>query len=430
MNPLAQELNDVLAGTVVDRLLSDLGRRLYFPKGIISQTAEAKKLAHTVNATIGLAYNKGQPLVLSAIHDSLPTLNAAQAVAYAPTAGVDSVRTLWRDAMLKKNPSIKLENISLPAAVPGLTSGLFYIADLFLNEGARMLVSDPCWDNYGLIFADRRGAHVTSIPFFGDGAGLNLSAIEKSLQEAAAEGPVRLILNFPQNPSGYSPTVTEAERLFSIVRAIAEGGQDVLVICDDAYFGLNYEDTIYSQSLFGVFADMHERVLAVKIDGPTKEDYVWGFRLGFVTFGCRSLTPEAFDALEKKIMGAIRSSVSCSNSAAQFLLEKSTLDPRTSQEKAQFSAMLKERYDMVKAFITERKEHPKLHALPFNSGYFMSFVCRGGGAEKLRRILLEKEGIGTISFNDKYLRVAFSSVDSERINGMLSAIYAAASAMD
>ena len=41
INPLAKELNDTLKGSVVDGLLSDIGERLYFPNGIISQGEEA-----------------------------------------------------------------------------------------------------------------------------------------------------------------------------------------------------------------------------------------------------------------------------------------------------------------------------------------------------------------------------------------------------
>ena len=59
MNPLADELNTVLEGTIAGRLLSNLGRRFYFPKGIIAQSTEAKKAATLANGTIGMAYAKG-----------------------------------------------------------------------------------------------------------------------------------------------------------------------------------------------------------------------------------------------------------------------------------------------------------------------------------------------------------------------------------
>ena len=45
MNKIALELNEKLKGTVVDRLFADFGKRFFFPKGIVSQSAEAKQKA-------------------------------------------------------------------------------------------------------------------------------------------------------------------------------------------------------------------------------------------------------------------------------------------------------------------------------------------------------------------------------------------------
>ena len=41
MNPLAQELNETLKDSVVGELISQMGKRLYFPKGIIAKGGEA-----------------------------------------------------------------------------------------------------------------------------------------------------------------------------------------------------------------------------------------------------------------------------------------------------------------------------------------------------------------------------------------------------
>jgi hypothetical protein len=43
MNSLAVELNSILEGTVVPRLLSDLGHRMYFPKGIVARPPKRVK---------------------------------------------------------------------------------------------------------------------------------------------------------------------------------------------------------------------------------------------------------------------------------------------------------------------------------------------------------------------------------------------------
>ena len=143
INPLAEELNTILAPTIVGRLLSDLGTRLYFPKGIIAQSGEAKKLGHTANATIGMAFKGGKPVILSALKDQLPSLTSGEAVAYPPTAGNEDLRNLWLESIRKKNPSLGSAKISLPVLVPGLTAGISYLADLFLGENTVLLTGAP-----------------------------------------------------------------------------------------------------------------------------------------------------------------------------------------------------------------------------------------------------------------------------------------------
>ena len=430
MNPLAQELNSQLKDTVAGRFLSPMGSRLYFPKGIIAQSAEAKKSAGKANATIGMAYSKGNPMILSAIAESMPALSAEQIVAYAPTAGVEQLRKDWQNQILKKNPALKQERISLPVVTQGLTNGLSIIADLFTEESSVTIASDPCWDNYSLSFEERRAGTLKAIPFLGKGsAGLDLDAIGKAVREEAKKGQVRILLNFPNNPAGYSPTVKEAEALKKIFLEAAESGADVLVICDDAYFGLFYEDAIYKESIFSLLADLHERILAVKIDGPIKEDYTWGLRVGFVTFGSRGLGADHYNALVTKLMGAIRSSISCVNTPAQYILMKALADERTAKEIAANQETMKRRYIQVKDFIAKNPNNRALTPYSFNSGYFMSFQCHGVSAEALRVKLLKEYGIGVISLGDSCLRVAFSSLEEEQISSVYKTIFDCAEKM-
>ena len=87
INPLAKELNDTLAGSVVDALMSDMGKRLYFPNGIISQGGEAARDAKLANGTIGMAVANGSPIELNSYKKQMPDLNSKETVAYAKTAG-------------------------------------------------------------------------------------------------------------------------------------------------------------------------------------------------------------------------------------------------------------------------------------------------------------------------------------------------------
>ena len=70
MNPIAQELNETIRriNIHVFEMLSAVGKQLFFPKGILSQSAEAKEKAHRFNATIGMATEKGPDHVSALCH--------------------------------------------------------------------------------------------------------------------------------------------------------------------------------------------------------------------------------------------------------------------------------------------------------------------------------------------------------------------------
>lgn len=428
INPLAKELNDTLAGSVVDALMSDMGRRLYFPNGIISQGGEAAKDAHFANGTIGMAVAQGTPIELDSYKKNMPSLTPRETVAYAKTAGNPDLRALWKEKIIEKNPSLKNKQFSLPILVPGLTAVLSYVSDLFVDVDKPLLAADPCWDNYELIVAARRGAEFHQFKCFENGK-FNIADLEAKMKaDAEKYGSVRVILNFPQNPSGYSPTVSEAKEIVRVVREIAESGKKVLVLSDDAYFGLNYEDDIEPQSLFAYMADLHENVLAIKADGPTKEDFAWGFRAGFVTFASKGLSDAQYTALVTKFMAAIRSSVSCSSTPSQSLVMHALNDEAHNKQKIECRNMLKRRYDLVRKFVNTHTSKV-LEPLPFNSGYFMSFHVSTGKAEEIRKALLKEKGIGIIQIDSHTLRVAFSSIDEDKIDSVYTSIYNVADAL-
>jgi len=110
INALAQELNQTLAGSVVDSLFSKMGERLYFPNGIISQGGEAAKDATFANGTIGMAVVNGTPIELDSYKKSMPNFNAREVVAYAKTGGNPELRKIWKEQIISKNPLLKGKN--------------------------------------------------------------------------------------------------------------------------------------------------------------------------------------------------------------------------------------------------------------------------------------------------------------------------------
>jgi len=213
-------------------------------------------------------------------------------------------------------------------------------------------------------------------------------------------------------------TLTEADALTKGFLELAQSGIDILALTDDAYFGLQYEENLLCESMFARLTGLHPNILAVKADGPTKEDYVWGFRIGFVTLEAQAL----------KIPTTMRSAkdaryypIECIEleQSSQNLLLKALNFPGYEQQKANYRQILEGRYIAMKRKLSAMKNQGKLPKglvpLPFNSGYFMSFVCEGFSAEELRKKLLDEQGIGTISMQDRYLRVAFASVEEADI---------------
>ncbi|MBN2442149.1 MAG: aminotransferase class I/II-fold pyridoxal phosphate-dependent enzyme [Spirochaetales bacterium] len=426
MNELAKELNTILKGTVLEDLLSDMGRRFYFPKGIVAQSTEAAEHAHRFTATIGMAKYKGKPMNLESIRKFIPELDPDEIFPYAPTSGSKNLRLLWKKQMIKKNPHLEGIETSSPLVVAGITAGISILADLFTDPKDIIIIPDMFWGNYRLIFEGKKEGTVVTFPFFNEKNKLNLSALEKAMTDNAGKGKLILLLNFPNNPTGYAPLKDEVDPLASVLEKAAQKGLKILTIIDDSYYGLFYEEDIYPESIFTRLSTLHPNILAVKLDGATKEDFVWGFRIGFLTYGGKGLTRDHFTALEKKTMGLIRSSISNCNQLGQSLLIRGLTSETYESEKKENLRILLAKYEKVKEIIKQAGENTPLKALPFNSGYFMCFYLEKGNAEKLRHYLLYEKGIGTISIGEKYLRIAYACVELEQMEELFNEIYKAA----
>lgn len=427
MNPLAAELNEMLSQHNVHVLesLSDLGKNLFFPKGILTQSAEAKEKAHKFNATIGIATEKGGPMFLQCIQDKLSEFDPKDIYPYAPPAGKPELRKLWRDKMLAENPSLEGKHFSLPIVTSALTHGLSIVSDLFMDPGDHLILPEMLWGNYNLTFATRRGAIVKKYPTFTVAGGFDVDAFKAVLRNTAEEkGKAVVLLNFPNNPSGYTPTVAEGDAIVAAIKEAAEGGCNVVAVTDDAYFGLFYEDSM-KESLFGKLANIHPKVLAVKLDGATKEDYVWGFRTGFITFadGQDYENPPVMTALEKKTLGIIRATISnCPHPSQTFVIE-ALKSPNFKKQKQEKFATLKGRALKVKEVLNSGRYDQSFEYYPFNSGYFMCLKIKNVDAERLRGHLLEKYGVGTISIGKTDLRIAFSCIEEQDVAELFELIH-------
>ena len=207
----------------------------------------------------------------------------------------------------------------LPIVTSGVTHALSLVGDLFVDKGDMVLLPDKFWENYELLFGVRFQAQLALYPFFNAGGGFNVEALRQALATRAGSWKTILILNFPNNPTGYSITKAEADADHGraarggrrrpqpgrgdrrrLLRPVLRRGRAARSRCSPGW----------PAATSGSWPS--------RSTGPTKEEFVWGFRTGMLTFSTRAfLSDEAlYEALEKKVAGAIRSAISnCSHVA-------------------------------------------------------------------------------------------------------------------
>ena len=431
MHALARELNDAIgaANPYVLAMLSSLGKELFFPKGILAQSAEAKAKGKRFNATIGMALEHGAAMNLPSVMAQLAGFTPDEALRYAPVTGLPDLRKAWKAKQLRDNPSLAGAPTGLPVVTNGLTHALSVAADLFCEPGDTLVLPDKIWGNYRLIFGLRHGAEIVSYPLYDARGGFNVAGLRHTLEQAgSSRGKAIVLLNFPNNPTGYSPTTAEAEAIAEAVIAQAAAGTNIVCLTDDAYFGLFYEDDVFTESLFTKLAGAHERLLAIKCDAATKEIFVWGLRVGFLTFGAPGCAPDGplAVALEKKVSGAVRSVLSSCSGLSQRLVLAALRSKDLAGERRAKADILKARALEVKRVLAEPRYAEVWTPYPFNSGYFMCLKLKTVKAEALRRHLLDHYAVGAIAPDESDLRIAFSSVEKDGIAELFDTIYRAA----
>jgi len=423
MDPQAINLNETiqkLNKNVLD-LLSERGRNIFFPKlGILSQSGQAK--GKNINATIGEAIeDDGFSMHLSEF-DHLIHLPLSSVYPYAPSFGKKELRDCWKSFIYEKNPSLGTTSISTPIVTCGLTHGISISSYMFVNEGDTVVIPDLFWENYSLIFENAYKGKVVTFPLFKNGR-FNSDGFLDTLN--SIEGKIVLLLNFPNNPTGYTPLIDEIPLIVDAIRRQADQGKSVVALIDDAYFGLVYQQNVFTESIFTRLCNLSEKVLAVKLDGSTKEDYVWGFRVGFISYGVKNGTPELYEALENKTAGAIRGNISNVSHLSQSLLYQAYFSPAYQKDKKEKFLTLKSRFESIQQVLTEAKYQEYFTALPFNSGYFMCIELNDElNAEAIRQILLSKYSTGVIVFGN-LIRLAFSAVPKSKIPELIENIYLA-----
>ena len=205
-------------------------------------------------------------------------------------------------------------------------------------------------------------------------------------------------------------------------------GTRILVICDDAYFGLFYEPETFAQSLFARFCDLaRERA---RREGRRLHE--GGPHLG-LPHGVRH--PRGEGPRRRALRGAhAQADGRGALDGLQLEHPRPEPDPARHAEPRQAKREKREAYEALRGALRGVQDDPAAtqerrcsRPLPFNSGYFMSFRLSRGEGRGPAQGAAAAGRVGTIAIDERCLRVAFSSVDVERLRRRCSTwIYAAA----
>ncbi len=405
----ASKLNEVLAqhAPAAARCLSAVGRRAVFPKGIPYQTAQAKNTQF--NGTIGqFTVKDGAPLPVPAMSEATTSLDPKIVHLYAPQEGHAALRQAWAVRQRKLSLGSNFP-VAVPMTVHGHTQGISLVADMFADEETDVIIPDPCWENYSLMFNLKPGARIVTYPFFRQGR-FNVEGLSDVL--AATSRKAVILVNFPANPAGYTPTPAEVEQL---VQALLNHRGPAVVLFDDAYQGMVFESGLMARSPFWDLVERADpdRLFVMKTDGATKELFFFGGRVGFLTHGA---TGPAEDAILSKLKCIARSTVGVGSGPSQALVLKALQDPGLDASIAERLGILGRRYRALKSALGNMNSSV-LSPFPFNSGVFALVGVRPDvDAEELRQRLITEASVGTISIPSvNALRVAYCSVEEDAI---------------
>ena len=400
---------------------SKLGENIILPQDVLIQSKETAAIPGAINATIGIATSNKKAMALPSINKVITEINNSEYLPYSPTPGLPKMRELWKEKILADNPSINKDFLSLPMVTTGITQGIDIAANLFSESGDALLLPNLFWQNYAQIYTIKLGNKIYKYNQFDENNEFSISNFKETLY-SIKEDKISLILNFPNNPTGYTPSDVELNSLVHVISTYAKENKNkqLIIVSDDAYFGLFFEKNHKTPTLSATYKlAENENCLIVKLDGITKEFYSWGLRVGFITYYTKN--DELRNILLEKTQGYLRSTTSSPSNLSQQIAVRLLDNKQSLEEKEINDKIIEERYNELKQAISTEQLDQLVRVLPFNSGYFFTIKLPSNiNAHEFRLKFLNEYKYGVYSMDDEHIRIAFSCLDKELIPELIN----------
>ena len=191
-----------------------------------------------VNLGVGVYYddNGKLPLLQCVQAAEKQMMEAPKARGYLPIDGIAAYDSAVKSLVFGADSEpVKSGRVATVQCIGG-TGGLKVGADFLkrLNPDAKVLISDPSWENHRALFTNA-GFAVESYPYY-DAAtrGINFAGMLAALNAASA-GTVVVLHACCHNPTGYDITAAQWDQVIAAVKA-----NNLVAFLDMAYQGFGY----------------------------------------------------------------------------------------------------------------------------------------------------------------------------------------------
>jgi aromatic-amino-acid transaminase len=364
-----------------------------------------------VNATIGsLLDDDGNLVVLSSVTEVLKNLTPIDYADYAPISGTpDFIKAIKKAAFGSYVPRAYTEAV----ATPGGTGAIRNTIQNYSKRGDQVLTSDWYWSPYSTI-AQEIERTITTYTLFDEEGKFNTPSFEGKVRELLAkQDGLVIILNTPaHNPTGYSFTSEDWNKIINIVKdAAADGKKKITLLVDVAYLDYAGDEEEY-RKFYPLLEDLPANILVVVAYSLSKSYTMYGMRSGAMI--CMTTDKEIADEFKTVCSFSCRGSWSNCNRAAMATLSNIFADEdllkKVTAERQTYCKMLVQRGRTFQKVANEIG----LKIVPFDAGFFVTVPCENADAVGLE---LQKEGIFTVPIG-KGLRVSVACLSEETCKRM------------
>jgi aromatic-amino-acid transaminase len=193
---------------------------------------------HKVNLGVGVYYddNGKLPLLECVQEAEKQMMEAPKARGYLPIDGIAAYDSAVKSLVFgAESEPVKSGRVATVQALGG-TGGLKIGADFLkrLNPGAKLLISDPSWENHRALFS-QAGFTVETYPYYNAAQrGIDFDGMLGALN-AAPEGTIVVLHACCHNPTGYDITPEQWDKVIAAVK-----GRKLVPFLDLAYQGFGY----------------------------------------------------------------------------------------------------------------------------------------------------------------------------------------------